>query len=360
MDFAEKELAKGEENLLAGKYNMVKSYIFNMEQKLAGSEALLDKVVNSNRADPNHTDVAQAFKRLKGLQAKHLTFKQKAAEQENQLASAKAAATAEASALSKQWLPRIKPYIDYSGSKRLQFPGMHDKEGLIKQDQYFKEAKTLLADYENQTVGADVSHELSQAIKDLGFTIEVYENERNAGSKNMVEPVKNTLDEWAGRFEQNKTWNPDSGRYLFVVSPQKIAYQKEQIKGISAVMPDQAAEFSAHLATLEQENVAWQEKKVAWANRPQPFPNAGMTSGKLEKELAGLLQDRGIKSDNLHIVDKDWWVLKGEYRYMAGAFLSKDNKGVFWSSFNFRQIKTLTGYAPTELWEISEQKIRLP
>lgn len=360
MDFAEKELAKGEKSLSTGDYNLVKSYSYNMGSKLEMADGLLNNVVTSNRADPNHPDVAQAFGRLKEIKAKHVSFKQKTEGQKEQAASAKSAAHENAEGLNNQWLPNIKPYIDYSGEKRLQFPGMQNKEKLEKQNRYYREAKTLLANFEKQTTGAKIPHDLSRAVKDLRHKIEVYENDKNAESRNMVGPVKRTLDEWKKRFEKNKSWKPDSGHYLFVVDPKKIAYQKQQIQGISGAMPDQTVKLSAQLAALEQENSAWQKKKEAYANRPQSFPTAEMKSKKMEKELGGLLKDRGIKYSKLNIVDKDWWVLKGEYRYMKAVFLSKDNKGDFWSSFNFRQMRTLSGYGPTELWEVSKQKIRLP
>lgn len=360
MDFAEKELAKGEQSLATGAYNLVKSYSFNLGEKLKSSEALLAKVVNNNKADPEHPEVAPALQRLRELQAKYAKFKQQAAGQQSRTASLQQAAKAEAEAMNEKWLPQIKPFIDYSGSKKLQFPGLHHQTELAQQDQNFAEAKSLLADCEQQTSGLELPHELAQAVKDLQFKLTVYEQERNAESSNRVEPIKSTLSEWQRRLAENKNWNPDSGSYLFVVSPQKIAYQKEQITSLGTTMPDQADRMSSQLAEIELENAVWQKEKSAWANRPQPFPAAGMTDRKLLAELTGLLNDRGIDFSKLHIIDKDWWVLKGEYRYMKGAFLARDGQGEFWSAFNFRQIETLSGYRPTEIWEVSEQKLRLP
>ena len=84
-----------------------------------------------------------------------------------------------------------------------------------------------------------------------------------------------------------------------------------------------------------------------------------MTSKALEKEMDALLADRGWKVERLAIVDKDWWVLKGEYRYIQAAVLSSDAGGPFWSHVSFKQNQHLAGYGPTELWEIGK-KIRLP
>ncbi len=123
--------------------------------------------------------------------------------------------------------------------------------------------------------------------------------------------------------------------------------------------PAEAAALAGRLAELEIENRGWGEKRQAWENRPRPFPGAKMTSKALEKEMDALLADRGWKVERLAIVDKDWWVLKGEYRYIQAAVLSSDAGGPFWSHVSFKQNQHLAGYGPTELWEIGK-KIRLP
>jgi hypothetical protein len=84
-----------------------------------------------------------------------------------------------------------------------------------------------------------------------------------------------------------------------------------------------------------------------------------MTSHELQQEMTSLLEDRGWKVKKLVIVDKDWWVLNNEYRYMQAAVLSEDGNGPYWSFVSFRQIQTLAGYGPTEIMEIKE-KILLP
>ena len=360
MKFAQSEMDQGEKALKDNKLNLVRSYNANAEQRLKGAQSYLDRVIQNNKADPNNPDVVAGFRELKEMQAKFAAFKQKAENQNNQVSAAKASAKADAETMNQTWLPRIKTYIDYEGAKRLQFPGIRNKDALEKQDQYFKEAQTLLVDFEKQTSGKELTHELSRASKDLKYTIEAYENDRNAESRNMTGPVKRTIDDWNQRFEKNKTWKPESGTYLFVLSQKKIDYQKEQIHKMSNTLPEQAAQFSKQLSNIEKQNNIWHEKKEEWANRPQPFPAAGYVNKSLENQLIGFLKDRGIKPDKITIIDKDWWVLKGEYRYMNAAFMSKDKKGKFWSSFNFRQLQTLTGYGPTELWEINKRKIRLP
>lgn len=360
MDFAEKELTKAEKSLAAGDFNMLKSYSFNTNGKIEGAKSLLDTVIKNNRANPDNPEVVQAFSRLDDLQAKYVQFSQRSEGQQQQAKMTKEAADADAEALNSEWLPRIKVFIDYDGTKRLQFPGMHNPTALVTQDEYLGQAKDLLDDCQDKLAGFTPPHELANAIKDLKFKIEVYEQERNAGSRNRVNPVRKTLSDWSERLKQNEGWNPDSGRYLFVVSPEKISHQKKQIEELSAVMADEAKVLSEQLAKIEKDNDSWQKKKTDWANRPQPFPAAGVQNQQLDKELTGLLRNRGVKFDKLHIVDKDWWVLKGEYRYMKAAYLSKDGKGAYWSSFNFRQVLTLSGYGPTELWEMDDKRIRLP
>ena len=84
-----------------------------------------------------------------------------------------------------------------------------------------------------------------------------------------------------------------------------------------------------------------------------------MTSNSLTKDMTVLLKDRGWSVDQLVITDKDWWVQSGEFRYLATAVMSRDNDGPFWSKVSFRQDLTLSGYGPTQIWEIGE-KVRLP
>jgi len=129
---------------------------------------------------------------------------------------------------------------------------------------------------------------------------------------------------------------------------------------LGKVSPDSAAGFSKRLGALEKENTTWVEKKRRWLERPRPFPKAKMKSKNLEKEMALLLEDRDIEVKDFVIVDKDWWIQRGEFRYMTTAVLSKDKKGKYWSKVSFRQIQTLTGYGPTEIWEINKIRIRLP
>ena len=77
-----------------------------------------------------------------------------------------------------------------------------------------------------------------------------------------------------------------------------------------------------------------------------------MTSLSLEAEMQKILKDRGIAGvEKLVIVDKDWWVQQGEFRYIKAAALQKDGEGPYFTHVTFRQMATLTGYGPTELWE---------
>ena len=84
-----------------------------------------------------------------------------------------------------------------------------------------------------------------------------------------------------------------------------------------------------------------------------------MTSVSLVAEMEKILKDRGITPiDKLVIVDKDWWVQQGEFRYIKAAALQKDGEGPYFTHVTFKQMLTLSGYGPTELWE-QGKKIRI-
>lgn len=105
MDFAKKQLLKGEKMLAAGDHNLAESSIFNMAGHIETTENLLNMVITNNRANPGNANVVMAFDRLKELKAKHNVFKQKVEDKAAQTASAKADAQADASALNDHWLP---------------------------------------------------------------------------------------------------------------------------------------------------------------------------------------------------------------------------------------------------------------
>ncbi len=61
-----------------GKFNLVESYIFNTNSKLQSAKGLLDRVINSNKANPDHPDVASVLQRHKALLEKLTAFTTKA------------------------------------------------------------------------------------------------------------------------------------------------------------------------------------------------------------------------------------------------------------------------------------------
>lgn len=360
LDFAEREVAKGEKSLQDNKFNLVESYIFNAGSQLESARVLLDKVITNNKANPDHPEVAAALDRQKALQAKLTSFTNLAQAKENGVKAKATQAKENDAKLNNKWLPKIMAFTDTSLDSRLQYPGSYNKQALDKQERLYDQASKVLADVEKDVPADQQPHELKRAVDKLRFALQVYDDEKKADNKNRLEPIENTLSGWEKRFEQNKKWNEKSDQALFVITKEKLAYQKKQIDELRKVSADNADRFGIRLSALEVENTTWTEKKRRWLERPRPFPQAKMKSKNLENDMERLLSDRGIEFKDLAITDKDWWVQPGEFRYVTTAVLSTDKKGKYWSNISFRQIKTLTGYGPTEIYDIDEIRVRLP
>ncbi len=360
MDFTEQELAKGEKSLQDKKFNLVESYIFNANSKLDAAGGLLDKVVTNNRANPDHPDVVSAFQRHKALKDKLSAFTAKAQGKETDVKQAAAQAKADEASINNKWLSEITAFTETSSDSRLQYPGSYNEQELARQEKLYGQASKVLGDVEKEVPASRQPHELKTAVDRLRFALQVYEDEKKADNKNRLQPIENRLSNWEQRFEQNKSWNENSDQGLFIITKENLTYEKKQIAELQPVSPENAAGFGKRLEGLEKENVAWVEKKRQWMERPRPFPKAKMKNAALEKEMHRLLGERGTTVDDLVITDKDWWVQQGEFRYVMTAVLSKDKEGKYWSNISFRQILTLTGYGPTEVWNIDEIRIRLP
>ncbi len=359
LDSADRELVEGEKKLASGDLNMASSHIFNLRSQLDGTQNLFDRAVNNNKANPEHPEFAPLIKRHQLLEEKYAALKEKAEAQKAGAAEAAATAQADAEALNNKWLPQIKTYVD-APETRIQYPGSYNTQLLEHQNTQFKKAQSLLADIEKNVQEAQYTHQLKQAVDKLRFAIEVYNNDQKADQRNRLQPIESELSLWSTRFAQNKKWDENSGASLFYITEKKLAYQRQQIESLRATAPDEADAFTQRLDALEKENSTWLAKRQKWESRPRPLPAAKMQNAKLEKEMTALLKNRGMKPKKLVITDKDWWVLKGEYRYMTTAVLSKDSDGEFWQTISFRQMATITGYGPTEVMQIEELKIRLP
>lgn len=360
LDSARKELAKAEMNLQAKKFNMVKSQAANTADMLDAAQQRLDRVVNNNKANPNHPEVAAAHADLSELRSRFDSFTEKAKGAEAGAEQATAEAAGKAKQLNQQWIPKMAPFYQGGTPDYLQYPGSYNQQALDQQEKLYNEAQTLLQEVQSTVPAAERTPELERSIKELTFILGVYDDQKKADGRNRLQPIDTELTRWEQRFKQNQGWNEDSDQAPFIVKARDLDYQKKQIEQLKATYPQESTAFTQRFNALEKENAAWVVKKKKWMERPRPFPVAKMQSGKLEKEVLNLLEDRGIKVKEFVITDKDWWVSHGEYRYMAGAFLSKDKDGKYWSTVTFRQIQTLAGYNPTEIWEMSDIKIRLP
>lgn len=359
MDQAETRLEMARDRFEAGNLERCMSQISSAQNYLADADAMLERARRSYKLTEDHPQAGAVFERRQGIDDKIAAFTAEVDQKKSAAAAGAAQAAAVSQSLDDQWLPQVEPFIEYGNDAHIKGPNTNDAAILAKQDANVAKAVKVLAAYDEAVPEGSASWSLGEAVKKVRFAVEVYQNDRNSGMKNLTGPAERSLTEWEGRLAANEGWKEDSGTSLFIVRPDKIRHLKEDIARVAAVSQDDATTLTSRLAKVEQANVKWVEKRKAWDSRPRPFPSAKMTSASLETEMVGLLEDRGWTVENVVITDKDWWVLAGEYRYLQTAVLSKDGDGPFWSSVSFKQDVTLTGYGATELWEAGD-KVRLP
>lgn len=179
-------------------------------------------------------------------------------------------------------------------------------------------------------------------------------------STQQIEVLDIIFSTWENRFTANQKLDEQSNKKIYVIPQPEIEYQKKRILKLRKTDPANADKLLERLQKLKKQNIEWAKKKEKNNEPPRPFPQAKMESKSLEKEMKKLLKNRGVKVKKLVITDKDWWVQPNEFRYVTTAVMSKDEKGEYWLNVSFRQIKTLTGYAPTEIWNFKDARIRLP
>ena len=277
---------------------------------------------------------------------------------------AKAKAQAGAADIDQKWLPRVKPFITSNDPSYIDpmGPDFNQPQRVAAQEATLAKGQALLDEYNKSFPDGKSTHFLDQAINDLKNNLNNYAESKTKRTGDLEKRMADTLALWTGQMQKNQGWTGESGKPLYLISDQALKEFKQNLARLEKVQGAAGAngkKMGDALAGLEKQNSAWRQKKVAWENAPKPFPKAGMTSNAMQKAMLALLADRGWKSiKKLVIVDKDWWVLKGEYRYMKAAFLSQDENGEFFCYAIFKQNATLAGYGPTELWEV-HKKTRL-
>ncbi len=261
-----------------------------------------------------------------------------------------------ATTVDNQWLPRIKPLLTANDPAYLSPSGpiSQKSEDIGRMDESLKNAKALLAEYDQAFADGKSTHFLGQAIDDLRRAVSGYEQGRQRLLEGKVGNWREQLQRGKKLLARNSA-PPPGDNTVYIVNKTDITEMEKQlaaIKTLPAIDGQLVAGLEQDLADLKAEDGRWREKKTAQDNAPRPFPAAGMTSVSLEAEMVKILKDRGIGGvERLVIVDKDWWVQQGEFRYLKAAALQKDGEGPFFTHVSFRQMQTLAGYGPTELWE---------
>lgn len=359
LDHAEERLEQARGFLAAGEFDRCRISLANAGDNLSQADVMLERARSSYKLTADHPVAGETFARREAVGTKAAELAQDLESGRASAEAGAAAAAASTAALDEQWLPRVESFTTYDSPTRLQGPSIHDAEALAQEDVIAADATTLLADYDATVDPSAASGELRAAVNQLRFKLEVYQNDRGAALRNKRGPIERELDEWEARLAGNDSWTEDSGTSLYFVRPNKIAHVEQLIDDLAEVAPADAEALSARLAGVKQSNDHWTARRQAWDARPRPFPEAGMSSAALEKTMTGLLEDRGWKVDRLVITDKDWWVQRGEFRYIAAAVMSRDDEGPYWSTVSFREDVTLAGYGPTQVWETGD-KTRLP
>lgn len=181
-----------------------------------------------------------------------------------------------------------------------------------------------------------------------------------AASTQEEQVIEIIFSTWENKFTANQKLSEQSNERISVISQPEIEYQKKRILKLKETDQDTGDRLLKRFQKFEKQNIEWAKKKEKNNTPPQPFPQAKMSNKSLEQEMTKLLTNRGIKVKDLVITDKDWWVQPGEFRYVSAAVMSMDEKGKYWLNISFRQIKTLSGYSPTEIWDFKDTRIRLP
>lgn len=261
-----------------------------------------------------------------------------------------------AATIDDKWLPRIKPLLTSNNPAYLSPSGpiSQKSEDIARMDESLKTAKALLSEYDQAFPGGQSTHFLGQSIDKLRSAVSGYEQGRQRSLDGQVTTLREQLERYKKLLARNTAPAPGDN-VVQIVNKSDMAEMEAQlatIKTLPAIDGQLVAALEKDLAEIKAEDSRWREKKTAQDNAPRPFPAAGMTSASLEAEMQKILKDRGIAGvEKLVIVDKDWWVQQGEFRYIKAAALQKDGEGPYFTHVTFRQMATLAGYGPTELWE---------
>lgn len=262
-----------------------------------------------------------------------------------------------AATIDDRWLPRIRPLITSNDPAYLSpsGPAFSQPEEVARMDASLATGKQLLDEYDKEFAGGESTHFLGQAVTDLRRSVEGYEQSRAQSLERLIGELREKIDRHLKQFTKNSGWTAQSGTAIHIVNKSdmtEIGNKLEGLKQIPGVPTEIMANLEQDVSTLRDQDIKWRGEKTAFENAPKPFPAAGMTSKSLEKEMLNILNDRGIGAvDKLVIVDKDWWVQRGEFRYIKAAALQKDDEGPYFTYVTFKQMATLAGYGPTELWE---------
>lgn len=273
---------------------------------------------------------------------------------EREIAAAEQNATS--SEIELKWLPRIQPFITHNDPQYIapMGPDLNNTDQVAQMEKSFEKAKKVLAEYDGEFPDGESTHQLKRDIDKLRSAVSGYQENISRKSGNIFESVKNDLDFELAQFKKNDSWNPQSSAPIHVLQSSTKIRVEDNLKTLKTAPNVEAQlvkKMESDFADILQLDKKWRERRTAWENEPKPFPEAGMTSASLLADIEKILKDRGIwPVKKVVIVDKDWWVQKGEFRYVKTAVRQKEKGGDVFRYIHFRQLWTATGYGPTELW----------
>jgi len=356
---AEGQLEQARGFLASGALERCRISIANATADLTEADAMLDRAERSFRLTADHPAASTTFARRKTLGADAEALAARLAERKEASAAAAADAAAATASLDARWLPEVESFVSYDSPSFISGPSINDAQALAAQDAVVAKAEALLVAYDAAAAADAASDQLRSAVQRLRSRVEVYRNDRGTDLRNKREYIEGDLATWERSLAGNAQWREGDGSSPFIVRPGQIDHLEELIADLATVAPADAAALTTRLAAVVASNDEWTARRQAWESRPRPFPAAGMTSRDLEATMVALLEDRGWNVERLVITDGDWWVQRGEFRYLATAALSGDDQGPFWSAVSFRQDATLAGYGPLHIWKVGD-KVRLP
>lgn len=279
------------------------------------------------------------------------------------------AQAAESSDIEKEWMPKLKPFITHDDTSYITSIAQHeleDKNRIKQMSDNVSNAKKLIADYEKSFPDGLSTYNVQREVDELKSAINRYQESVERNIENLFGEIKRDLDFELVQFKKNDSWTEESETPIHILNKntnERLIDNIAKIKNSPGSDPNEIKKMEIDFAEIVELDKKWRERRIAWENAPKPFPAPGMTSSSLMSEIEMILKDIGVwPVEAVVITDKDWWVQKGEFRFIRTAVKQEDKDGKFFRYIFFRQLWSVSGFGPTEHWrrpDLEDRKTRI-